>query len=217
MPLWNHDAGRPYLDVEFVYLARRQGLRLVVRVVGPVGQREGFIQLPVRGPEPALGHRCVRVERALEGDFPEIGREDPKNEEQIGVLGLGRYPELRRQGARDLGFALQGRRDERHPVAQTGVGGGTRLGWCGRAEQVALGMEIELRPVRARDGPLVLRALHELLAGVAHLEQDPGLILPARIFSFQEMAKKFLLERDAVIGVKLRPVLDAVALQPFFF
>ena len=43
----HHDAGRPDLDVELVHLAGRERLRLVVRVVRAVRQRQLRIELPV--------------------------------------------------------------------------------------------------------------------------------------------------------------------------
>ena len=58
-------------------------------------------------------------------------------------------------------------------------------------------------------------ALDEALAGVAHLVQHPGLIRPAGVLALQVVAKEFLLHVDAVVGVKLRPVLDAVDFEPF--
>src|SRR5215471_7749249 len=45
----HHDRRRPDLDVELVDLARCERLHLVVGVIGPVGQRELGVELPVGG------------------------------------------------------------------------------------------------------------------------------------------------------------------------
>src|SRR5439155_3107283 len=62
----HHDRGRPDLDVELVHLPRSQRLPFVVGVVRPIRQRQLRIELAVRGAEPCLGDRRVRVWRALE-------------------------------------------------------------------------------------------------------------------------------------------------------
>ena len=83
--LGNHDAGRPNLDVEFIDRTRRQGLFLIVRVVGPVGQCFFRVEFPVRGSQPALRDGGVRVECALEYDFFHVGREDAHDEEEVRI------------------------------------------------------------------------------------------------------------------------------------
>src|SRR5271165_4198946 len=51
------DAGRPDLDLEQGRLARRQRDRAVVGVPGAVGLGSFRVELAVRGPQPAQGHR----------------------------------------------------------------------------------------------------------------------------------------------------------------
>ena len=63
-----------------------QRLLLVVRVVGPVRQAQLRVELAVRRPQPPLGDRRVRVERALEDDLLQVRREDAHDQKQIGVL-----------------------------------------------------------------------------------------------------------------------------------
>ena len=70
----HHDAGRPDLDVQLVHLAGRERLPLVVGVIRPVGQRQLRVELAVRGAQPALRDRRVRIERALEGDLLHVRR-----------------------------------------------------------------------------------------------------------------------------------------------
>src|SRR5262245_38782058 len=60
----NHDRGRPDLDVELRHLALLERLRLVVAVVGPVGRGEFLVELAVRGAQPSLTDRGVRVDGA---------------------------------------------------------------------------------------------------------------------------------------------------------
>src|SRR5580704_18411065 len=53
---WYDDRGRPDLDGEIDGSARLQRLHLVMAVIGPVSQRQGFVELAVRGAQPALRH-----------------------------------------------------------------------------------------------------------------------------------------------------------------
>src|SRR5262249_25168444 len=63
------DAGWPHFHVDFVDLAWRELLLLVVGVIGSVGQRELGVELAVRAAQPALRDRGMRIERALEGNL----------------------------------------------------------------------------------------------------------------------------------------------------
>src|SRR4030095_10000927 len=89
---------------------------------------------------------------------------------------------------------------------------GTAAGRGGEA--VAGGVEIELRPARAGQRPLAFRPRHESLAGMAHLQQHARLLRPARVLALEEVAEELLLQRPAVVRVEVRPVLDAVHLEP---
>ncbi|MNC84840.1 hypothetical protein D3C83_04080 [compost metagenome] len=73
---------------------------------------------------------------------------------------------------------------------------------------------MELRPLRALERPLVLVALDEFLAGVAHLQRDARLPVPAVLPALEKIIEKALLQLHAVIGVERRPVRAAVRLQP---
>src|SRR5262245_9664880 len=70
-----HDRGRPDLDVELDHLAFLERLLLVMAVIGPPRPRELFVALAMRGAQPALCHRRVRIDRALEHDLFHLGRE----------------------------------------------------------------------------------------------------------------------------------------------
>jgi hypothetical protein len=76
-------------------------------------------------------------------------------------------------------------------------------------------VQIELGPFGARERPLALVPLDKSLAGVAHLQQHLGLLAPAGVLTLEEMAEELLLQLQAVVRVEMRPVLDAVALEPF--
>ena len=49
-------------------------LFLVVAVIGPVRRRQLAVELAMRGPQPALADRRMRIDGALEHDFLEFGR-----------------------------------------------------------------------------------------------------------------------------------------------
>src|SRR3954462_5599257 len=73
---------------------------------------------------------------------------------------------------------------------------------------------MEFRPLRARNRPGLLLAKNEALAGMAHVQLNAGLPLPAVLLSFQEIAEKALLQIHAIVRVIMGPVLDAVPLEP---
>ena len=81
----HHDRSRPQFHIKRHHLARRERLALVVGVVRAVVGGELGIELAVRGAQPALGDRRVGIERPLERDLLEIGREHPDDEEDVGV------------------------------------------------------------------------------------------------------------------------------------
>src|SRR6266511_542715 len=73
-------------------------------------------------------------------------------------------------------------------------------------------MEVSLGPVRARDRPLALVTLDELV-DVPHLELHARLPLPVAP-AFQEVIEEPELELAPIVGVEVRPVLDAMRLEP---
>ncbi len=170
------DAGRPDLDVELVDLSGRERLLLVVRMVRPVGQRARRIELAVRRAQPALRDRRARIERALEDDFLPGGSNTRRIDEQVGVGRCRGEERLQRHRPGDLGRLRERRRGEREAVAQRVVGERRRLRRRRGGETHALGVEVEARPLGARERPFVFLARHELLAGVAHLQQHLRLL-----------------------------------------
>src|ERR1039458_9150228 len=77
----HHDAGRPDFDVELDLLAELERPFLVVRVPGPVGPRQGRVELAMRGAQPAQPDRRARVVGADESDVL-AGRIDQRSEER---------------------------------------------------------------------------------------------------------------------------------------
>ena len=53
------------------------------------------------------------------------------------------------------------------------------------------------------------------LVYMAHLQLHWRLLVPAGVLAFEEMTEEALLYLHAVIGVEVRPVLDAVRFEPF--
>src|ERR1017187_10725418 len=76
---------------------------------------------------------------------------------------------------------------------------------------------MELGPLRARQRPSVLMADAEFLARMTNVELHPRLLVPAVLLALEEVAEELLLQPDAIVGVIMRPMLDAVHFQPFLF
>src|SRR5437016_11662883 len=74
-------------------------------------------------------------------------------------------------------------------------------------------MEIELRPSRASNRPVVLHALDKAVEAT-NLQPNSGLIGPAVSDAFQTVVEETLLQQTPVIRVEVSPVLEAVQLEP---
>src|SRR5207248_3789351 len=59
-----------------------------------------------------------------------------------------------------------------------------------------------------------LPPLLELLARSADLQEHARLVPPPRVFAFEEVPEEPLLQPYAVVGIEMRPVLEAVHLEP---
>ena len=148
----------------------------------------------MRAAQPALRDRRVRIERALEGDLLEIGRERAHHQEQVGILGRRRHPQLGRDRPGDLDLVLERLGQECDAVAEARIGDGAcRFLRRGRHRHVGR-MQIELGPLGARERPLALVPLDEFLAGMAHLQQHLRLLAPAGVLALEEMAEELLLQ-----------------------
>ncbi len=173
------------------------------------------MKLAVRAAQPTLRNRRVRIERTLEGDFLEVGRERAHHDEQIGVLRCRGHPQFRRDWSGDFHRVHKRFGKESDPVAKARIGdraGGSlrvrrhgHVGW----------MQVKFGPAGARQRPLVLVPLDEFLPRMTHLQQHFRLLGPAGVLALEEMVEEFLLQADAVVRVEVRPMLDTVALEPF--
>src|SRR4249919_641654 len=76
---------------------------------------------------------------------------------------------------------------------------------------------MEFGPLRVRERPVLLVTNNELLARMPDVELHARLLVPAIALAFQEIVEEFLLQADSVISVVMRPMLDAVHLEPFLF
>src|SRR5262245_27016708 len=76
---------------------------------------------------------------------------------------------------------------------------------------------MEFGPLRVRERPVIFVADDELLARVPNIELHARLLVPAVALAFQEIAEELLLQTDSVVCVVMRPMLDAVHLEPFVF
>ena len=74
-------------------------------------------------------------------------------------------------------------------------------------------LQVQFLPVRVGQGPVGALAFLKTI-DMAHLQTHRRLLVPSVGFAFEEVAEKFLLNRDAVVGVEMRPVFQAVHLQP---
>ena len=73
------------INIQLDWLSRRERLDLVVRVPRPVRERFFLVELAMRGAQPPLRDRCVRIERALEHHFAILAVEDAHDREYVGV------------------------------------------------------------------------------------------------------------------------------------
>src|SRR4029078_1394753 len=76
---------------------------------------------------------------------------------------------------------------------------------------------MKLGPSRVRQRPVFFTADDNFLAGVPDIELHARWPVPAVAFAFQEIAEELFLQADPIVGVIMRPVLDAVHLEPFLF
>src|SRR5262245_22731921 len=76
---------------------------------------------------------------------------------------------------------------------------------------------MESGPLRVRKWPVLFVADNEFLTRVPDIELHARLLVPAIALAFQKIAEELLLQADPIVCVVVRPVLDAVYLEPFLF
>src|SRR5215471_2503966 len=72
--LRHRDRGRHDLDLDLIDLAGPERLLLLMRVIRPVRQRQRLVEFAMRGAQPALADRGMRIECALERDLLHVWR-----------------------------------------------------------------------------------------------------------------------------------------------
>src|ERR1700733_1251135 len=112
------DRSRPDFHVERDHLARLERLPPGMAVIGPVRLRQLFVERAGRRAQPALAHRRMRIDGALEHHFLEVGRKNTEHGKYIGVAGRGRDKEFRRRRPGDLRLPRKRRRDKGDAVAR---------------------------------------------------------------------------------------------------
>ena len=167
----------------------------------------------MRRAQPTLCHRRVRIDRAGKSHLAQVRTENPENNEQIGVLGAGRNSQVRRQRPRDLGVFRERPGNERQSFAHR-CKADLRL-LCGRLQRKRLipGVKVELGPHRGGQRPAGFMPLDETV-DVEDLQLYFRLLSPIVGFALEVEIEESLLQFTPVIGIKMRPMLQAVALQP---
>src|SRR5206468_45748 len=125
-------------------------------------------------------------------DFVSIGGEDAEHDEDVGVCRRGRNEQLNRRRSGDFRLLPQRRRYKCNAVArrivfEVSFGGGSP------AQAPSAWIKIELRPLRARNGPLIFRALDKSI-NAANLEPHARLVPPAIIHALQKIIEETLLQ-----------------------
>src|SRR6185436_11246937 len=138
--------------------------------------------------------------------------EDAEDEEEIGIARRGRDRQPRGERPGDLDLPPERLGQEGDALAQRlEAHRGLKIGVIPQF-QLEILVEVEARPICARERPLVLLALDEAI-DVPHLELDAGSAFPVSL-ALEEMIEEAKLKLAPIIGVEVRPVLDAVDLEP---
>src|SRR6185437_12863712 len=153
--------------------------------------------------------------RALENDLVAVRCEHAQDQENISIGGSGRDVKSCGEGAGDFQRLRQWRRREGQSVARAVVAKYCLSRRRFRLKHARGGIEIEPGPCCPCERPLVLMPQNEFFAGVADLQLNARLFVPTGSLALQEMAEKALLQLEAIIGVKMRPVGVTMKLEPF--
>ena len=168
----------------------------------------------MRGAQPALSHRRMRIDGALEHHLLEVAGEHAQHDEDVGVRRRGRDEQFQRRRSGDLGLLRERRAQEGDAVAHRVECHHGFLHAAFVAELAVDRIEIKPRPLGAIDRPFALHAFDETV-DVTHLKLDRRLLVPAVLLAVQEIIEEAQLQIAAVVRVEMRPVLDAVHLEPF--
>ena len=146
----------------------------------------------MRGAQPALRNRRVRIDGALEHDFLEVAGEHAQHDEKVGIAVDDETASLSADGP-VISVSLRERRREECQAVAHGVEFEPPC-WrtaSGR-QRHAVGIEIEFRPcVRASGHSFSARATNVSI-GVTNLQLHPRLLVPAVFLAMQEVVEEAL-------------------------
>ncbi len=189
------------------------------RVMGVVRaplQAERRIDFAVRGPEPAHGDRRQGIDGADELHLLHLRGEHPEHHEEVRVLRARGDVEMSAQWTGDLRRLGQRFAQEGDALREPEIAGGGRLGRWLEGQRRAPGVEEQLGPACARQRPFRFMALHESVAGMAHLQAHAGALERSRV-AFQEPVEEGALQAETIVRVEMCPVLEPVHLQVLLF
>ena len=177
-------------------------------MVRTVRQRLPRVELAVRCAQPAFGHARHRF--AALADFAHVlavGADVANRREYVHVFGRARDPQVEHERSGHFGIRGHGRRLERYARARIvhrpvvagaggigGFGGDLRrrrhefpLAVAGLVRRFAIDLKIQLRPLRARERPLVLETVRVGLSAAArpNLDLNRRLAHDAGVDAFQ--------------------------------
>jgi hypothetical protein len=82
-----NNARRPNFNLQFDGNTELQESRFIMRMIRPPRFRQRRVKLSMRGTQPALADRRMRINRTLECNFLQVGRENSEHGKNIGVFG----------------------------------------------------------------------------------------------------------------------------------
>src|SRR3974390_1043526 len=155
------------------------------------------------------------IECALKHDLLHVRRKYPQHHKDVCVIGRRGDLQLDGRGSSDLDRCSHRFSDE----VAAGAGAlkaslALHFGSFG-SQFMPVGGKMKSGPLRSRYRPFILMPYHEPFSGMADIELNPRLLVPAILLTLEEITKEPLLQIDAVVGVVMRPVFDSVDLQPF--
>jgi hypothetical protein len=168
----------------------------------------------MRCAHPAKSYRNARIVRADKGDLLARGIKEPQCQEQVGIGCLRCHPQFSSDGAGDLEAVFERRRAESQTVAGCVIAQACGARRVLRLQPQSIRLQEISGPPCARERPFVFSAHHEFLTRVTNVQRYAGLLHPAGILAFEEIAEEFFLQRLAILAVEVREVCVAVHFEP---
>ena len=149
----------------------------------------------MRGAQPALRDRRVRIDRALEHDLLHVGREHPQHQNRSASLVEDETNSFAGDRPGDLGLALPAARVRKVRPSPIASKLSCRLAVApASARERAGGIEIELASSACARSAIRSRPRSTNWSTMAHLQQHPRLLRPAVVLALQEMVEEALLQ-----------------------